>query len=398
MVQRLRKSLKGGRMSWFGAVIAALSLTVLPLYVHAEQLSPQQLFRRVAPSVVVIEVKEFPEGQPSRLIASGSGVVVPNRDPEVTAIATNCHLVDQARGGGVAVLQGSAWGIGHVEGRDAIRDLCLVYALIFTDSDGNLLVDHRGNQEFRKLPAVQVASSQWLEVGDTVYAVGAPQGLELTLSDGLVSGFREYEKTSYIQTTSPISSGSSGGGLFDKYGRLVGITTMYLESGQALNFAVPAEFIASVPMQNRNSSAGTQGSSDTFFQSTAAAAADAAAAEADPAPIRRDRWWTFYEDNEVEIAFDTETISWEGRKVIIWERATYKRPQRSSSGKTYIEDMSRATYYCDSRKHSFDQFIWRDVSGNVVTSQQLRAYEIEVEGVIPQTIGEVKYLAACGDH
>ncbi len=78
-------------------------------------------------------------------------------------------------------------------------------------------------------------------MGDPVYTVGAPSGLDRTLGDGLISGLRSGEGRHYIQTTAPISPGSSGGGLFDENGNLIGITTLYIEEGQALNFAIAAE-------------------------------------------------------------------------------------------------------------------------------------------------------------
>jgi len=84
-----------------------------------------------------------------------------------------------------------------------------------------------------------------------VYAIGAPQGLELTLSEGLISGLRKLEEDlprhkvrNVIQTTAAISPGSSGGGLFDARGQLVGITTFLLTAGQSLNFAIPTYYIS----------------------------------------------------------------------------------------------------------------------------------------------------------
>jgi tetratricopeptide (TPR) repeat protein len=67
--------------------------------------------------------------------------------------------------------------------------------------------------------------------------------LELSLSDGIVSQLRGGPPP-FIQTTAAISPGSSGGGLFDGEGRLVGLTTLYIEGGQNLNFAMPVEWIA----------------------------------------------------------------------------------------------------------------------------------------------------------
>jgi tetratricopeptide (TPR) repeat protein len=80
-----------------------------------------------------------------------------------------------------------------------------------------------------------------------VYAVGAPEGFELTLSEGLISSLRPFEGVQLIQTTAPISRGSSGGGLFDAQGRLIGITTFYVKEGQNLNFALPGEWVEALP-------------------------------------------------------------------------------------------------------------------------------------------------------
>ncbi len=81
-----------------------------------------------------------------------------------------------------------------------------------------------------------------VKVGEHVYTIGSPKGLELTLAEGLVSSKRAIEGGSrFIQTSAPISPGSSGGGLFDAQGNLIGITTFMLRDSQNLNFAIAAE-------------------------------------------------------------------------------------------------------------------------------------------------------------
>ncbi|HET6521786.1 MAG TPA: trypsin-like peptidase domain-containing protein [Geminicoccaceae bacterium] len=80
-----------------------------------------------------------------------------------------------------------------------------------------------------------------LRVGEAVYTLGSPSGLELTLAHGLISGLRRINGANLIQTTAPISRGSSGGGLFDARGNLAGITTWFLSEGQQLNFAIAAQ-------------------------------------------------------------------------------------------------------------------------------------------------------------
>lgn len=83
-------------------------------------------------------------------------------------------------------------------------------------------------------------------VGERVYAIGNPEGLELTLSEGILSGLREFEGGYAIQTSAAMSQGASGGGLFDSEGRLIGITAMSLNQGQNLNFALPADWVGAL--------------------------------------------------------------------------------------------------------------------------------------------------------
>jgi S1-C subfamily serine protease len=100
------------------------------------------------------------------------------------------------------------------------------------------------------LSPVDIVSSSELATGERVYAVGAPEGLELTFSEGVVSALRDTEGVHMIQTSAAISPGSSGGGLFDAAGNLVGITTFYLKEGQSLNFALPGEWVTKILMES----------------------------------------------------------------------------------------------------------------------------------------------------
>jgi S1-C subfamily serine protease len=93
-----------------------------------------------------------------------------------------------------------------------------------------------------KLPFVGNAMSlAKVDIGSVAYALGNPQGLNLTFSNGIISGIRRVAGRDFIQTTAPISKGSSGGALIDDKGNLLGITTFYLQGGQAMNFAIPIE-------------------------------------------------------------------------------------------------------------------------------------------------------------
>ena len=74
-------------------------------------------------------------------------------------------------------------------------------------------------------------------------AIGAPLGLENSLTDGLISAVRNFGAVRVFQTSTPISSGSSGGPLFNDYGEVVGLTVSSLKEGQLLNFAIPINYV-----------------------------------------------------------------------------------------------------------------------------------------------------------
>ena len=190
--------------------------------------SAKGVFAEVAASVVVVLALD--EGDATT--AQGSGVVVGTHE-----VVTNCHVLERAAD--VAVHQAAdrsgsesyrmaAWTIA----RDDDRDLCLLFV-----------------EELSLPPAakvVRLGAAKALSVGEEVFDVGAPAGLELSLSRGIVSQLRGvFGKRSapLIQTDAAISPGSSGGGLFNQAGELVGITT-FKWRGENLNFAMPVEWVA----------------------------------------------------------------------------------------------------------------------------------------------------------
>jgi hypothetical protein len=91
-------------------------------------------------------------------------------------------------------------------------------------------------------PALLMAS-QAVAPGQKVYVIGSPKGLPATISDGIVSGMRDFEGYKLIQMTAPISPGSSGGPVMNAKGDLIGISVMQLTEGQNLNFAIPKSYL-----------------------------------------------------------------------------------------------------------------------------------------------------------
>lgn len=107
-----------------------------------------------------------------------------------------------------------------------------------------------------QVPDLGTVTSDAIPPGADVYAIGNPNGTELTISYGLVSGLRPFGATgkTLLQFSAPISGGNSGGALLDSKGRLIGLPTAWHADGggQALNFATPMEQVFDAVAQPRN--------------------------------------------------------------------------------------------------------------------------------------------------
>ena len=96
------------------------------------------------------------------------------------------------------------------------------------------------------IPVLPINTSDELQKGEKVIAIGSPLGLTNVVSSGVFSGYTNTNGVTDIQFTASISSGSSGGALFNDSGEVIGITYGSIESGQNLNFAVPIDFVISL--------------------------------------------------------------------------------------------------------------------------------------------------------
>jgi serine protease Do len=95
-----------------------------------------------------------------------------------------------------------------------------------------------------KFKAVSLGSSDAVAVGERVFAIGSPMGLERTVTEGIVSTkTREFQGELYLQTTAQINPGNSGGPLFSMSGDVIGITNMKITFGEGLGFAIPIEAV-----------------------------------------------------------------------------------------------------------------------------------------------------------
>jgi hypothetical protein len=144
----------------------------------------------------------------------GSAVAVSS-----STLITNCHLLHAPSG--VTLLKEGKSMRAQVLAADREGDRCILKA-----------------SEPLTTYVVSARQRGQLLVGEDVAAIGNPKGLDTSLSRGLVAQKRDKNGHAYIQTDAAISSGSSGGGLFDTAGNLVGITTFKVASGESLNFAI----------------------------------------------------------------------------------------------------------------------------------------------------------------
>ena len=97
-----------------------------------------------------------------------------------------------------------------------------------------------------KFKFITLGSSDALNVGDEVFAIGSPLGLERTVTQGILSTkTRELEGELYLQTSTQINPGNSGGPLFNLAGEVVGVTNMKITFGEGLGFAIPVELVKS---------------------------------------------------------------------------------------------------------------------------------------------------------
>ena len=172
------------------------------------------------------------------------------------AVPADSVFVVEARSTGGAARRGSAVAIG----RDMLLTNCHVTrgaTHIIVARDGNTWPAsvRTGNGELdlciltAPMGGARVArfrDAASLGVGEEVYAAGYPIGQEISIRPGSVRALHRHENSNVIQVSAPFDFGASGGGLFDRYGNLVGVLTFKMLGGDDYYFAVPTEWISRV--------------------------------------------------------------------------------------------------------------------------------------------------------
>jgi Trypsin-like peptidase domain len=129
---------------------------------------------------------------------------------------------------------------------DRQRDLALLLVIIPPDEPVPVKAgdsyDFVLKPSFRP-PALKLGDSDRLRVGQHVVAIGNPEGLAGSVSDGILSALRQTDSMKLPQITAPISHGSSGGPILNDLGEVIGVAQSTLDKGQNLNFAVPINYL-----------------------------------------------------------------------------------------------------------------------------------------------------------
>jgi serine protease Do len=175
--------------------------------------SVEQITALARQSVVVITFA----GRDGKRQGLGTGFVVGGDG----LIATNLHVLGEARPITVQTADGKRYEVTSVHASDRARDLALIRVAA------------------KGLPALELGDADQLKEGEAVVALGNPLGLTYSVVSGVVSGKREIEGRPMIQLAIPIEPGNSGGPLLDMHGRVQGILTMKSVVTRNLGFAVP---------------------------------------------------------------------------------------------------------------------------------------------------------------
>lgn len=199
-----------------------------------EELTPQDVYDKVSPSTVIVLAQQ------GTRTGVGTGVIMTNDG----YVITNTHVIAGAESAGI-VLYGRYLLEAELVGYDSDMDIAVLKA-----------------QGADDLPAAEFGNSDLCRVGDTVYAIGNPLGIELygTMSDGILSAInRDIEIDGHtitaLQTTAALNNGNSGGPLINTAGQVIGINTMKMGNlatddaiaqVEGLGFALPTGDISYV--------------------------------------------------------------------------------------------------------------------------------------------------------
>jgi serine protease Do len=188
----------------------------------APELSVRELVNQLGDAVVQIR---SPGGLGSGFILNEEGYLI-----------TNFHVIEGETQLSVEVY--------HVKNGQLDRRTYKQIRIVAMNKFQDLALLKIDEKDAPKFASVPLGDSDGLAVGERVFAIGSPLGLERTVTEGIVSTkTRQLMGELYLQTTTQINPGNSGGPLFNLRGEVVGVTNMKLAFGEGLGFAIPIEAV-----------------------------------------------------------------------------------------------------------------------------------------------------------
>ena len=189
-------------------------------------LSAKDIYEKCSPAVFFIETFDMYGGA----LARGSGFFIDKNGMAVT----NLHVLDGAFSAKATLTDGRELTVSNVISANIGSDIAVIQV------NGT------------NFPYLKMGDSQKTKGGEKIYTIGSPMGLSNTISEGIVSNpNRKVGENEYIQLSAPISHGSSGGALINERAEVIGITSLGIESGQNLNFAIPVSVLQTVMKQKQ---------------------------------------------------------------------------------------------------------------------------------------------------
>lgn len=184
--------------------------------------TPKELAKKLGEGVIMVNT-------PSGL---GSGFII---HPDGYAI-TNAHVIQGERRLKAVVYQ---------QGEREFRRLTIEdVEILAVNNHLDLALIKLKHPDGKSFVTAPVQGAEDLEVGQDVFAIGNPLGLERTLSRGVIATKqRDFQGLTFIQTTAQINPGNSGGPLFNLKGEVIGVTNMGVPGGEGLGFAIPARYV-----------------------------------------------------------------------------------------------------------------------------------------------------------
>lgn len=205
----------------WAVMLALVSSPLVPpanAQVAHESFDSAQITKKVSTSVVLIK------GTTGSGEVLGTGFIISSDGK----IATNLHVVEGLKNGGVQLATGEKFDSFTVLAFDARKDIAVIKIPGFD------------------LPTMTLGNSNNVEVGEHVLAVGSPLGLQGTVTTGVVSAMRDDPTGGgfkVLQTDASVNPGNSGGPLINRHAEVIGIVTFKIRGGENLNFAIPINYL-----------------------------------------------------------------------------------------------------------------------------------------------------------